>query len=115
VIRRGDIYVGDLSPTVGREQSGRRPLLVVVVSVDDFHELRYRLAWVVPLTTVKRGYPTHVEVPADRLTGLSDVSYAKVEDLRSVSQERLAQRLGGAPPSVLAQVATIMRRIAGLR
>jgi mRNA-degrading endonuclease toxin of MazEF toxin-antitoxin module len=44
VIRRGDIYLGDLSPTVGREQSGRRPLLVV--SVDDFHELRYRLAWV---------------------------------------------------------------------
>jgi mRNA interferase MazF len=113
VIRRGDIYLGDLSPTVGQEQSDRRPLLVV--SIDDFNELRYRLAWVVPLTTVKRGYPTHVEVPADGLTGLSDVSYAKVEDLRSVSQERLAQRLGSAPPGVLAQVVTIMRRIAGLR
>ena len=113
MIRRGDIHVGDLSPTVGREQSGRRPLLVV--SVDDFHDLRYRLAWVVPLTTIKRNYPTHVEVPADVSTGLSSVSYAKVEDLRSVSQERLAQRLGGAPPNVLAQVATIIRRIAGLR
>jgi mRNA interferase MazF len=112
VIRRGDIFLGDLSPTVGREQSGRRPLLVV--SVDEFHELRYRLAWVVPLTTARRGYPTHVEVPADGMTGLSSVSYAKVEDLRSVFQERLAQRLGGAPPDVLTQVAAIVRRVAGL-
>lgn len=105
--RRGEVWLVDLSPTRGHEQAGRRPALVV--SADRFNAGRAGLVFVVPFTTRARGIPTHVEVrpPAG---GLREASWARCEDLRSVSVERLIDRpLGVVPDEVLAAVGERLR------
>ena len=105
--RRGDVWLVDLGPTRGHEQAGRRPALVV--SADAFNRGRAGLVIVVPLTTRARGIPTHVEVrpPAG---GLHETSWARCEDLRSVSTERLTTGpLGVVPPETLGAVGERLR------
>jgi mRNA interferase MazF len=72
-IRRGDVWVADLGPTRGREETGERPVLII--STNPFNQGRSRLVIAVPFTTCQRGLPIHVEVrPPDG--GLRDVSFA---------------------------------------
>jgi mRNA interferase MazF len=96
--RRGDVWLVDFGDPVGREQAGRRP--AVVVSADPINEGPMDLVVVVPITTTRRGLPSHIEIePGD--SGLDDVSYAKCEDLKSVSDRRLVARLGSTEPDVM--------------
>jgi mRNA interferase MazF len=89
--RRGEIWLVDFGEPVGREQAGRRP--AVVVSADRLNESPAGVVIVVPCTTTHRGLPSHVELdPAT--SGLDSVSYAKCEDIKSVSDRRLVARLG---------------------
>jgi mRNA interferase MazF len=87
----GDVLLCDLSPVAGREQGGIRP--VVVVS-----HRRYAvipgLFLAVPLTSRDRGLDHHIEVPADDLTGLKQVSYAMTEQVRAMSEQRAGRQLG---------------------
>ena len=89
----------DFGEPIGREQAGRRPALVV--SEDALNEGPAGLVIVVPITSTRRGLPSHVELD-DAMTGLDEVSYAKGEDVKSVSQHRLVVRLGVAPPAGVA-------------
>lgn len=91
--RRGDIWLVDFGQPVGREQAGRRP--AVVVSADALNDGPSGVVLVVPVTSARRGLPSHVEIDAGD-SGLDDVSYAKCEDLKSVSDRRLIGRLGVA-------------------
>ena len=75
----------------GHEQAGRRPGLVV--SVDAFNHGPAGLVFIIPITTVAKGIPFHVEVRPPE-GGLDHPSYIKCEDLRSVAKERLLHRLG---------------------
>ena len=96
--RRGDIWLVDFGEPTGREQSGRRP--AVVVSADRLNESRAGVVIVVPCTTADRGLPSHIELDP-QLTGLNEVSYAKCEDLKSVSERRLISLLGRADDEAL--------------
>lgn len=91
---RGDIWWANLSPAVGREQAGIRPVLVV--SVDTFNHGPRGLVTIVPFTRVRRAvetYPFHVAVsPAQ--SGLSDPSIIMCEQSRTISKLRLR---GSAP------------------
>jgi mRNA interferase MazF len=110
--RRGEVWLVDLSPTRGHEQAGRRPALVV--SVDRFNAGRAGVVFMVPFTTRERGIPTHVEVrpPAG---GLREVSWARCEDLRSLSVERLGDApLGSVPAEILDAVSDRIRILLGL-
>lgn len=89
--RRGDIWLVDFGDPIGREQAGRRP--AVVVSADPLNESRAGVVVVVPCTTTRRGLPSHVEIEPG-LSGLREVSYAKCEDVKSISEKRLVARLG---------------------
>ena len=89
--RRGEIWLVDFGEPIGREQAGRRP--AVVVSADGLNDSPAGVVIVVPCTTTRRGLPSHVELDADA-TGLDEVSYAKCEDVKSVSDRRLVARLG---------------------
>jgi mRNA interferase MazF len=91
--RRGDIWLVDFGQPVGREQAGRRP--AVVVSADALNDGPSGVVMVVPVTSARRGLPSHVEIDAGD-SGLDDVSYAKCEDLKSVSDRRLISQLGVA-------------------
>ena len=91
--RRDEIWLVDFGVPVGREQSGRRP--AVVVSADALDESRAGVLIVVPCTTARRGLPSHVELDPSA-SGLDEVSYAKCEDVKSVSEERFVSRLDSA-------------------
>ncbi len=107
--RRGDIWLVDFGTPIGREQSGRRPALVV--SDDLMNDGASGLVIVVPLTTRNRDLPSHVEIDSD--SGLDVTSYAKCEDVKSVSTERLVHQLATAGSSELDQVCSILIRLIG--
>lgn len=86
----GDIVWADLSPTSGREQSGRRPALVV--SNTTYLDLVTELAVVLPLTTQDRGWDNHIRVGAD----LPRPSWAMTEQVRTVDRRRLGGLIAGA-------------------
>jgi len=103
---RGDIWLMDFGEPVGREQSGRRP--AVVVSADPLNESRAGVVIVVPCTTTRRGLPSHIEIEPGR-SGLDDVIYAKCEDVKSVSEQRLVTRLGSVVDETLFAIARALR------
>ena len=88
---KGEVWMLNFDPTLGHEQSGVRP--AVIVSTDLFNSGPADLLIVLPITTRSKRVRTHVELfPPEG--GLTNVSYVKCEDIRSVSKARLIRRLG---------------------
>jgi mRNA interferase MazF len=104
--RWGEIWLLDLGDPVGHEQAGRRP--AVIVSDDAMNEGPAGLVIVVPVTTARRGLPSHIELD-DPGTGLDEGSYTKGEDITSASDRRLIARLGHLPPAALADIERALR------
>ena len=99
--RRGDIWWADFSPTRGHEQRGHRPALVV--SDDRFNDSAAGLILLCPLTTTERpGIPWHIAVGDD--AGLPERSFIMCEQVRSASKQRLSDRIGTVPASVMQKV-----------
>jgi mRNA interferase MazF len=99
--RRGEVWLVDFGHPIGRERGHRRP--AVVISSDRLNASRAGLAIVVPITTRHRLLPSHIELePGD--SGLPETGYAKVEDVTSISTERLVHVLGKAPAHVLDRI-----------
>ena len=108
---RGEVWLVDSGEPVGPEQSGRRP--AVVVSADPLNESRAGIVIVVPTTSTPRGLPSHIEIdPAT--SGLDEVSYAKCEDLKSISEQRLIARLGAVSDTALFEIARSLRFLLNL-
>ena len=107
VIGRGEVWLADLGPTRGREQSGERPVLIV--SADPVNQGAAGLVVAGAITPPRRGIPTHVEVrPPDG--GLHEIGFAMCEQVRSLAVERLGSRpFGSVPASVLDSVANRLR------
>lgn len=63
---------------------------------------------VVPLTTTRRGLPSHIEIESGA-SGLESTSYAKCEDLKSISGERLVHRQGVADPEAVFEIGRVLR------
>ncbi len=100
-VRRGDVVVANLDPTIGVEIKKTRP--VIVVSNDSINQLS-QLVVVVPLTkNVAHLSPSHALIPkgAARLTFASK---ALTEQIKAVDKRRLVKRLGTLPSALLAQV-----------
>ena len=89
---------------LANEQAGRRPALVV--SANEFNAWPVELAIVVPLTTATRPFPHHVPVAG---SGLDRPSFARPEDVRSISAVRLIRRLGAAESGTVDEVARWLR------
>jgi len=104
--RRGDIWLVDFGNPVGRERAGVRP--AVVLSADRHNEGRSGVLMVVPLTTTRRGLPSHIEIEPG-VSGLESISFAKCEDLKSISVERLVRREGAAESEVLFEIGRVLR------
>ncbi len=107
----GEIWYGDLDPTVGHEQAGRRPLLVI--SVDRFNRRAPQLAVVLPITSTLRNVPWHVPIsPPDG--GLTRPSMILCEAMRSVSQDRQERFLGVVNPQTMEAVQDRLRILLNL-
>lgn len=104
--RRGEAWLVDFGDPIGREQSGRRP--AVVVSADRLNDSGAGVVIVVPTTTAARGLASHVEIDPSR-SGLHEVSYAKCEDVKSVSEQRLIARLGAVDHEAMFRIARALR------
>ena len=80
------MWFADLNPVAGSEQAGKRP--VVVVSSPLFAAFPTAMAIVVPLSSRNRGLPHHVRVDSPE-SGLDRPSWARVDDVRAISEQRL--------------------------
>ncbi len=109
--RQGEVWFADLEPTKGREQAGRRPVLVI--SVDQLGTGPSELAIVVPLTTSGRPSPLYVAIDPPE-AGLHERSYAMPEMVRSLWRGRLVERWGRAKSQTLETVISRVRLLTRL-
>jgi mRNA interferase MazF len=100
---RGEVWFIDLmDPPKGHETGGRNgPALVV--SVDKFNHGPAGLVIVIPLSTVPKGIPTHVEINPPE-GGLDRRSFIKCEEVKSISVVRLLRRFGSVKPATIEKV-----------
>ena len=99
-VEPGEVWWALPDPAVRREQSGRRPVLIV--SNEQFHRTVTTLVVVVPVTTKDRGWPNHVELNAG--AGVEQRSFAMTEQVRTISRQRLTKKIGVVEESVLQNV-----------
>ncbi len=93
-IKRGDIYYADLSPVIGSEQGGVRPVLIVQNDVGNRHSPTV-IAAAITSRMGKTKLPTHIDIYADRV-GLSKDSVILLEQIRTIDKKRLGEKMG--PP-----------------
>lgn len=91
--RRGELYWVDWSPGRGSEQQGRRPALIVQTDSANTNP-RYTNTIVVAVSTKGRSVPFHIALEPAPQTGLSELSYAKCEQVMTIGKERLGERIG---------------------
>lgn len=91
-VKRGDIYYADLSPVVGSEQGGLRPVLIIQNDVGN----RYSPTVIAAAITSRMGknrLPTHIDIHADRV-GLAKDSVVLLEQIRTLDKRRLKEKMG---------------------
>ena len=103
---RGDVWVADLNPTRGREQAGRRPVLVV--SDDALNRGPADLVIVLPITSTLRPIPSHVRLQPPE-GGLKNPSAVLCEAVRSIAKQRLVTRWGTVPAAKMATIEDVLR------
>ncbi|PWM69005.1 MAG: PemK family transcriptional regulator [Clostridiales bacterium] len=101
-VRRGDIYYADLSPVVGSEQGGMRPVLIVQNDVGNKYSPTV-IAAAITSKTSKSKLPTHIEVYADKY-GLAKDSVILLEQIRTIDKTRLKEKMGHLDDYVMNQV-----------
>jgi len=101
-VRRGDIYYADLSPVVGSEQGGMRPVLIVQNDVGNKYSPTV-IAAAITSKTSKSKLPTHIEVFADRY-GLAKDSVILLEQIRTIDKTRLKEKMGHLDDAVMDRV-----------
>lgn len=91
-VKRGEIYYADLSPVVGSEQGGIRPVLIVQNDVGNRHSPTV-IAAAITSQTEKAKLPTHISLDA-QTCGLSKDSVVLLEQIRTIDKRRLKERMG---------------------
>ena len=95
-IKRGDIYYADLSPVVGSEQGGIRPVLIVQNNVGNRYSPTV-IAAAITSQINKAKMPTHITVGAPNY-GLTKDSIILTEQIRTLDKRRLRERMGNLAP-----------------
>ena len=101
-VKRGDIYYADLSPVVGSEQGGLRPVLIIQNDVGN----RYSPTVIAAAITSRMGknrLPTHIDIHADRV-GLAKDSVVLLEQVRTLDKRRLKEKMGHLDDRMMAQI-----------
>ena len=111
MIWRGETYAVDLGQPVGHEPAFRRP--GVVVSVDLLNNGAGGLVVVVPVTTTGYGLRSHVELEPGG-SGLDHTSYARCDQLRVVSVQRMSSRWGTVGPDDMLAIDQALRFVLDL-
>ncbi len=91
-VKRGDIYYADLSPVVGSEQGGVRPVLIIQNDVGNKYSPTV-IATAITSQINKAKMPTHIEIDANEY-GLSKSSVVLAEQIRTIDKKRLKEKIG---------------------
>lgn len=91
-VKRGDIYYADLSPVVGSEQGGIRPVLIIQNDIGNRYSPTV-IAAAITSQQDKAKLPTHIKVSADNC-GLARDSIVLLEQVRTIDKQRLKERMG---------------------
>lgn len=107
IVRRGDIYYADLSPVIGSEQGGLRPVLIIQNDVGN----RYSPTVIAAAITSKTGktkLPTHIDVMHESESaqnlGLARDSVILLEQVRTIDKQRLKERMGHLDDTTMQRV-----------
>jgi mRNA interferase MazF len=101
-VKRGDIYYADLSPVVGSEQGGIRPVLIVQNDVGN----KYSPTIIISAITSqinKAKLPTHIEISSDEY-GLNKDSVILLEQVRTIDKRRLKEKIGHINDELMSRV-----------
>lgn len=112
IVKRGDIYYADLSPVVGSEQGGIRPVLVVQNDIGN----KYSPTIIVCAITSqinKAKLPTHIEVKAGKF-GLVKDSVILLEQIRTIDKRRLKEKIGRCDDSVMERIDKVLQISLGM-
>ena len=112
-VKRGEIYYADLSPVVGSEQGGIRPVLIVQNDLGN----RYSPTVIAAAITSQRDkskLPTHIEL-SSRSCGLSRDSVVLLEQVRTLDKRRLKERMGRLDEDAMARIDRALSVSFGLR
>ena len=101
-VRRGDIFYADLSPVIGSEQGGLRPVLIVQNDVGNRHSPTV-IAAAITSRMGKAKLPTHIDVYADKV-GLAKDSVILLEQIRTLDKQRLREKMGHLDDDVMDKV-----------
>ncbi|MCD7904576.1 MAG: type II toxin-antitoxin system PemK/MazF family toxin [Clostridiales bacterium] len=102
IIKRGDIFYADLSPVIGSEQGGIRPVLVVQNDIGN----RYSPTVIIAAITSqikKAKMPTHIEADS-RIYSLLKDSVVLLEQIRTIDKKRLREKIGHLNKSLMTKV-----------
>lgn len=110
-IARGSVVRVGLDPTVGHEQAGTRPAVVVS---DMNLPMRYRMVGIVPLTGTPQSGALYPRVQPSPSNGLTKPSYALVDQLRSVDPQRIQWAAGPVDGTTLGAIDSQLRKFLGL-
>ena len=102
MIKRGEIYFADLSPVIGSEQGGVRPVLVVQNNVGNKYSPTI-IAAAITSQLEKAKLPTHIQLPAEKF-GLPKDSVVLLEQIRTLDKKRLKEKIGELPISMMTKV-----------
>ena len=111
-IKRGDIYYADLSPVVGSEQSGIRPILIIQNDIGN----KYSPTIIgVPITSkAKINMPTHIAIEGNKY-GLEKDSIILAEQIRTLDKSRLKEKVGKLDNKILNDVKKAIEISCGFR
>ena len=111
-VKRGDIYYADLSPVIGSEQGGMRPVLIVQNDVGNRHSPTV-IAAAITSQVGKARLPTHIELSAQSV-GLNRDSVILLEQVRTIDKSRLKERMGRLDENTMNAVDTALAVSFGL-
>ena len=111
-IKRGDIYYADLSPVVGSEQGGLRPVLIVQNDVGNKYSPTV-IAAAITSRMSKTKLPTHIDITGTE-TGLSRDSVILLEQIRTIDKKRLKEKMGHLDDAMMDHVNTAIAISFGL-
>ena len=92
VVKRGDMFYADLSPVIGSEQGGVRPVLIIQNDMGNKHSPTV-IAAAITSQTGKTKLPTHIEIDPEQ-SGLKAESVVLTEQIRTIDKQRLREKMG---------------------
>lgn len=111
MMKRGDVYYADLSPVIGSEQGGTRPVLIIQNNVGN----KYSPTVIVVAITSKidkSKVPTHVSIGKDK--GLTENSVALLEQIRTIDKQRLTDKITHLSDDLMKEVDESLKVSLGL-